>query len=506
MYKILSSIDPYKAILTEMCTPQHTSCMLTLQSFGAAGTVTGSLHVFTYTHNNHTFRFGIDAGMFQTGEMMSEIMLNAQLGFEPSTVDSWILTHAHLDHTGRLAYVVKRGFKGPIYTTQVTQSLANIVMTDATKQMANHYRTVEQEEYTLIQDGKLPQHSYERKDIELYNTADVDETNRRFEQKEVGQSWEICPNLEITFYEASHILGSIYLRIKEISTGKTVYHSADIGYSPKPFLKKITTQTSDESVCSIIMESTYGDRLHNSVDPKPAFAKQLKETLSAGGQVIIPAFAIQRSQELMYYCKTLMESGQIPTVDIYLDSPMAINASEVYANNNEDARNTLASSRVKQLVSAEQSKELNYITEPCVIIAGSGMMNGGRIWQHLRFHGHQSKNCLLIVGFQAPGTHGRAVLEGEKNFVIDHKDIHIGLKVVKLEGFSGHADQAMLTKWLTDIVPQSVYRGEKPLNVILIHGEDSSRTVLAEVIQNKIKSPTLKVHLPKPAQEFTLID
>jgi metallo-beta-lactamase family protein len=480
--------------------------MLTLQSFGAVGTVTGSLHIFTYTTNGKTTKFGVDAGMFQTGEIMSEIMLNSQLGFDPGELDAWILSHAHLDHTGRLAYVVKRGFKGPIYATQQTQELANIVMTDGVKQMQNHYRKMEENEYNRIQQGKAPEHSFDRKDVELYNDQDVDITNQLFVTKRVGEKFEIAPGLEVLFFEASHILGSVFMKFTETKTGKTVYHSADIGFSPKPFLKKIGSVTPDELVQAVIMESTYGDRVHATTSPADSLAKELKETLTKGGQVIIPSFAIQRSQELLYYCASMMQTGKIPSVDIFLDSPMAINATEVYTRHVTEAAETVQNKHVRQLVSPDQSKELNYLTDPCIIVAGSGMMNGGRIWQHLRFHGNQSKNKLLVVGYQAEGTHGRELLEGKRNFVIDNKDIHIALSVIKIEGFSGHADQSMLLKWLTDIVPQGVYRSTQKLNIFLVHGEDSARDALATAIQGKLKSTTVRVYLPSTMEVHTLID
>lgn len=478
--------------------------MLTLESYGAAGTVTGSLHIFTYESNGEIFRFGIDAGMFQTGEHVSEVLLNSNLGFDPSTIDSWILTHAHLDHTGRLPYVVKRGYSGKIFATSATQRLASIVMFDAAKQMVNKFREIEHDEYATIQAGKIPTHNFEQKDVELYNDADIEKTISRFVTHNVGSTFNIHANLEVTFFEASHILGSVYLKIRELSTGKVVFHSADLGFSPKPFLKKITSQQPEEKLEAIIMESTYGDRLHTNTDPRKGLTEHLKSTLSSGGTVIIPSFAIQRSQELLYYCTDLMSSGQIPKCKVYLDSPMASAASEVYGELIPEVQQVLASPMVQQLITPDQSKELNYTTEPCIIIAGSGMMNGGRVWQHLRFHGSQSKNLLCIVGYQAPGTHGDEVMNGKRDFIIGEKDIHLGCKIVKIDGFSGHADQAMLTKWCTDLLPQSVIRGTKDCKLILIHGEDPSRHALSEVIQGKVKSATFKVILPVPAEKHIL--
>ncbi len=478
--------------------------MLTYTACGAAGTVTGSMHIFTYTQGAELFRFGIDAGMFQTGEIMSEIMLNGNLVIDPKTVDAWILSHAHLDHTGRLGYVVKRGYRGPIYATYETQQLAMIVMSDAVVQMRNHYRQFEEKEYLAIQAGRLPEHMYDRKDVELYSDSDVDQTHSQFVTQKVGQSFEIHSNLRVEFFDASHILGSVYLKITEISSSKVLFHSADLGFSPKPYLPKITKQQPEENITTIFVESTYGDRLHNSTDPTEMFAKHASDTLRGGGQVIIPSFAIQRSQELIYYCITMMKNGLIPSVEIYLDSPMAINATEVYTNYSQVAKEIMANPRVHQTVSGVQSKELNSITEPCIIIAGSGMMNGGRIWQHLRFHGGKSKSKLLIVGYQAEGTHCKELMEGKRNFVIDGKDISLKLEVVRLEGFSGHADQKMLVNWVTDIVPQSVYRGKQQLDLFLIHGENTARDVLSGVLQSRIKSSSVSIKEPLQGQEFTI--
>lgn len=478
--------------------------MLTYQACGAAGTVTGSMHVFTYTNDQETFRFAIDAGTFQTGEIMSEVLLNGTLLVDPKTIDAWILSHAHLDHTGRLAYVVKRGFSGPIYATHDTQRLAYIVMTDAVGQMRNRFRDAEQKEYEAIHNGRLPEHSYEESDIQLYDDADVDQTISQFTTKHVGEIFTIHPNLSVEFFDAAHILGSVFMRITEISTGNILWHSADLGFSPKPFLKTIGRPTSSNAVQAVFMESTYGDRVHESTDPRASLIKEVGETLRARGQVIIPSFAIQRSQELLYYFSSMIASGQIPKVNVYLDSPMAIAATEVYTASSDQARETVHNPNIKLSPASEQSKELNYITEPCIIIAGSGMMNGGRIWQHLRFHGSSSRNKLLQVGYQAVGTHGREIGEGKRDFMIDNRSIHLKLAVVKIDGFSGHADQNMLLKWLGDCVPQTVHRGDHKLNVYLIHGEPEARKTLAHLIQSKYKEDNLSVFEPLQGQEFTI--
>lgn len=464
--------------------------------------MTGSLHIFTYTEDGSTFRFGIDAGMFQTGEIMSEILLNNNVGFDPSTINAWILTHAHLDHCGRLPLMVKRGFSGPVYTTVETQELSLIVMYDAVTQMRNHYRKIEEEEYAIIQSGKLSTYNYERKDVELYNDSDVEKVRTQFVAQSVGKSFEICPGLEIEFFEASHILGSVFLSIRELKSGKVVFHSADLGFSPKPFLKNIIKNQPQEKIQAIIMESTYGDRIHTTLNPIEDLEEHIGSTLKKGGQVIIPAFALQRSQELLFYCSQLMRNGSIPKVQIFLDSPMAITATEMYTMHSQQARDTVSYKHIQQLPSSAQSKELNAISDPCIIIAGSGMMNGGRIWQHLRFHGNSTKNTLLIVGYQAEGTYGRQVMEGQKNFIINEKEIHLQCQVIKIDGFSGHADQAMLVKWMSDLLPQTVYRNKHTVQVLLVHGEEPARKALASIIQSKI--PSLSVHLPLPAQEFTL--
>jgi metallo-beta-lactamase family protein len=472
--------------------------MLQVQFCGASGTVTGSMYLLEYTQTEGStpFRFLVDAGSFQLQEHFYEQEQNRKLIYDPHTVDAVLVTHAHLDHVGRLAYVVKEGFKGPIYCTDTTRKLANIIMDDSARQMFNSAVKSENADYDRLIQGRLPEAANNVAEAVLYSDRDVAQTMKLITTVKIHEAIDMHPNLSVTFHDAGHILGSTWLEVTEKNTGKTVIFSGDLGNPGKPFLNSPELGVENSSIQAIFTETTYGDKLHPNINPWDELRDALKETFAKGGLALIPAFAIQRTQEVLYIISELMKKGQLPKVDVYLDSPMAQAATEVFRqqvvdysidakNRTRNGDDPLNFPELSIMNNSHDSMSLNYDNQPSVIIAGSGMMNGGRILKHIRFHGANEKNSLIIVGYQAEGTIGRQIKDGEKNLFLDDHHVNLRCKVYDLHGFSGHAGQDELWKWLSSFLPQSVYREKIALKVFCVHGEPETAAAYKEFVDKK---------------------
>ncbi len=466
--------------------------MLNCLFCGASQTVTGSLYFFEYlSENTKPFYFCIDAGMFQSGYQSDLLELNSKLLFDPKLLKAIILTHAHLDHCGRIPYLVNQGFGGKIYSTPATKDIANIVMLDSS-------RIYKQEEETNIDENfvdelspvidkikKLPDFSTKKSSFSLnknlYDSYDVETTMHRFKTYQYHEPFNIHPNLQVEFFDAGHILGSSSVILTEISTGKKVVFSGDLGNKNKPIIKDPEFITKKSDIQAIFIETTYGNKSHPKTSAKERLKKIVATTFKQNGIVLIPAFSVERSQEIIYYLIELQKSNEIANVPIFLDSPMAIKILEIFYNypnlydlemleNIKNKKYPLSSKNLKILETPLESKQLNTYNKPCIIIAGSGMLTGGRILKHLQFHIQNPNNTLLLVGYQAKGTLGRKILDGEKKIILNQKSYSLQAKLEMIGEFSAHADKNMLKEWVVNILTTDE-NTENKTKIFLTHGE-----------------------------------
>jgi metallo-beta-lactamase family protein len=493
--------------------------MLSVQFCGATRTVTGSQYYLEYTApNGEKFNFCIDSGMFQVGGKVNLFKVNSHLVFDPKKLDAIVLTHAHLDHCGRIPYLVKSGFGGKIYSTPATQKIAEVVMTDAAKlatsdqhQKAFYFPVKGMSSEELVPEDLLggfdlksvaeavsnPKYELLAKDnVGLYELADVEQTMTRFKTFGYHKPFKIHDNLQVEFWDAGHILGSAFLNITELSTGKNIVFSGDLGNINKPIIEDPETPKPIDKLSHIFIETTYGDRLHGSLDPKTRLQEVAFQTLDRKkGKLLIPAFSIERCQEIIYILTELMRENKLPNVPIFLDSPMGAKVLEICIDHPElyDERMTqkikedmhpLIYKNLKILEKPDQSKTLNHYELPCIIIAGSGMLNGGRILKHLTFHAQNPDNTILIVGYQAEGTLGRKLIEGHKKVMVEDKEIEVNAEIKSITEFSAHADQLILRNWIGDWVngPKPSSNGVIP-TVFLMHGEKNSSLTFGEEIK-----------------------
>lgn len=422
--------------------------MKTIKFLGASGEVTGSGYVLTGDNGNQIL---IDFGMFQgTDETQTQNFL--PLSFNAKNLQAVLLTHAHLDHCGRLPLLGMLGYTGKIYSTEATKEITHLSLLDSA--------TIDKD-----QNGQF-----------LYSTDDVEKTYKSMESAAYGKPFSIG-EFTITFRDAGHILGSASIEIAE--GDQTVIFSGDLGNTPQDLVKP-TEYISQGTI--VVMESTYGDSVHPKEDAEAILEQEIIAVEKNGGTLLIPAFSIERSQEILHILKSLKSSGKIHTeLPVFLDSPMAIEVTELFNNfpdlyNKEFAKETHPFD-FPGLVYTRTVEESKAIPNhgPQVIIAGSGMMSGGRILHHLKHFISQPTTRLLIVGYQAEETLGRRIEEGDKEIRINDEYIPVHAAISKIESLSSHADQPKLLVWLKHI--QGVKR------VFLVHGDERQRKNLAHTIQ-----------------------
>ena len=440
--------------------------MASLTFLGATGQVTGSCYLL----ETDAHRILLDCGMFQ-GSRTTELQNEADFPFDPASIDAVILSHAHLDHCGRLPKLAKKGFNGPVYLTNASYPLLDLMLRDAV--------------HLQIKDTEWENRRRERAGKELleplYELEDVEALLKLRKPIAYGDKTQILPDVAVTFHEAGHILGSsiVKLAIKDNDKTKTLVFSGDLGNPKSPLLRdaEIITQAD-----VLLLESTYGDRDHK---PLENTLVELRETLAEaaenGGNVIIPAFAIGRSQDLIYWLGKLQRQGGLPQQPIFLDSPMAISASKIYAEhshlfNSDDPEFTKIALKgwqhwLQGLVfseTAEQSMAINRIVGGAIIIAGSGMCNGGRIRHHLKYNLWRHNAHVIITGYQADGTLGRILVDGKKKFLkLLGSEVNVAAKIHTLGALSAHADQSQLLSWA------SHFKDPKP-KLYLVHGEKTA--------------------------------
>lgn len=440
--------------------------MTNLTFFGATGQVTGSCYLL----ENNNFRLLLDCGLFQ-GSKDTEAQNTADFPFDPSSIDAVVLSHAHLDHCGRLPKLVKDGFKGKVFLTEASFSLLELMLRDA---VHIQLRDTEWE-------NKRRQRAGKKLLDPLYDLNDVEALLKLRHPISYSKEQEILPGITVSFHEAGHILGSSIVRllINDQDNIKTLVFSGDLGNPNSPLLRDPSILVEADV---LLLESTYGDRDHK---PLENTLDELRETLAEAakseGNVIIPAFAVGRTQDLIYWLGKIQRQGGLPQQTIYLDSPMAISASDIYANNTalfniDDPEFTKIAPQgwhawLKGLIysqTAAESMAVNRIAGGAIIIAGSGMCNGGRIRHHLKYNLWRRNAHIIIAGFQAEGTLGRLLIDGNKKYIkILGSEIHIAAKIHTLGALSAHADQSQLLEWAQH------FRNPKP-RLYLIHGEKTA--------------------------------
>ncbi|MBP1764647.1 MAG: Beta-Casp domain containing protein [Firmicutes bacterium] len=448
-----------------------------LTFLGAAMMVTGS----SYLLEADDKKILIDCGMFQ-GSKEVTLLNRRDFLFDPAEIDCVLLTHAHIDHSGLLPKLYKEGFKGKIYATKATTDLAGIMLPDSA-----HI----QEFDTEIANRKGRRAG--RGIVEpLYTVDDAYECLQRFMPVAHDTPVSLSTHISVSFRDAGHILGSAILEIwvveGDLST-KLVF-SGDLGQLNQPIVKDPTII---ESADYIITEATYGNRLHHHYDKKEMLAQVINETVRRGGNLIIPAFAVGRTQTLLYYLHELLNENKIPDIPIFIDSPLAISATEIFLHNpqeyDKETRDMFIenNSKSKHLdvsftKTADESKMLNKLEQPAIIISASGMAEAGRILHHLKHNLWRPEAGILFVGYQAEGSMGRRLLDGEKRVRIMGEDISVKATIYNIDGFSAHADQKELLEWLGHFK-------EKPANVFVIHGETEATEVFAALIKEKLDMP-----------------
>lgn len=434
-----------------------------LSFFGATQTVTGS----RYLLDCGSTRVLVDCGLFQ-GYKHLRLKNWARLPFDPASVDAVLLTHAHLDHSGYLPLLVHNGFRGPVYATAATRELCRILLPDSGR--------LQEEQADFANRHGFSKHSPA---LPLYTERHAEECLKQFRPASLNEPLEIAPDVHGQFSPAGHLLGATSIKVEH--GGTSVLFSGDVGRPNDPLMRAPASPPESDY---LVIESTYGDRIHAADDPQAELLEVLRRTFARRGVVVIPTFAVGRAQLLLVLLARLKASGAIPDVPVYLDSPMAIDATSLFTRCASEHRlstaDTAALTRVAALVrTADQSKSLDRIREPAIILAASGMATGGRVVHHLKTFAPDPRNTILFAGYQAGGTRGAAMLRGVGQVRIHGESIPVRAEVAQLECASGHADAAELIAWL---------RGMKtpPKHVFVTHGEINASDTLRQRIQAEL--------------------
>lgn len=462
-----------------------------LKFLGAAKTVTGSFFVL----DTGNICFGVDCGLFQGPKEIKERNYK-EFMIDPKSLDFLILTHAHIDHIGLVPKLVKYGFKGPIYCSHATEELAGVLLPDSGHIQESE---VERKNRKLKRAGKLLLEP-------IYTIDDAVQSLGQFRSLNTDEIIAIAEGIEVRLRDAGHILGSNILEVwvEEKGVKTKLVFTGDLGNSNQPIVKDPTII---ESADYVIMESTYGNRYHKGILRR---IEQLKEiidkTMEKGGNLIIPSFAVERTQDLLYDLSNLYDNGELDeNIDIYIDSPLAIAATEIFKRNieyyDDDSRQLLEQGRhplhlpnLKFSRSQEESMRLNEVKSGTIIISASGMCDAGRIKHHLKHNLWRPESTILFVGYQAIGTLGRRIVDGEKLVRIHGEQVAVKADIESIEAYSAHADRAGLISWLKNFVLP-------PKAVFLVHGEEQSQMSLAEYIRSELNIP---VFVPDWLEEFEL--
>lgn len=451
-----------------------------LQFLGAAGTVTGS----RYLVETGGTRLLVDCGLFQGYKQLRE-RNRAPFPVPPDTVDAVLLTHAHLDHSGYLPALARDGFRGRVHCTAATRDLCGLLLPDSAHLLEEEAKFAKAKGYSRHADPEP-----------LYTSSDAAAALRLFSTHDFEQVVEIAEGVRARFIPAGHLLGAAQVRIEH--GGKTLHFSGDVG---RPHDVLMRPAQPFEGADILVCESTYGNRRHPRIDPDEELGTVIRRVAARGGVIIVPAFAIGRSQGVLLQIARLRQRGQIPAVPVYLNSPMAIDATDIYRRYHGEHTATDAECKsmyaLAQMVrTSEESKALNRRHGPMIILSASGMLTGGRVLHHLEAFGADERNAIVLSGFQAGGTRGAALLGGADHLRMFGRDIRIGAEVIALQSFSGHADADELMHWMAHAprAPQMTY---------ITHGEPDAADTLRARIKRELGWP---VHVPEQLERVSIRD
>jgi metallo-beta-lactamase family protein len=464
--------------------------IMELTFWGAAQTVTGSQHLIGVGDE----QILLDCGLFQ-GRRADTYSINQNLPFPADRVSALVLSHAHIDHSGNIPSLVKRGYSGKVFCTHATQDLCDAMLRDSGK-------IQEEDAYFLNKRGQG------RPPIEpIYTQEDAAAALEHFNGVDYNTPFQVTPNVRVTYGDAGHMLGSAWESI-DLTEGSRSVHlcfSGDLGRANLPILRDPQPMPEADY---LIIESTYGDRQHPSIqDAVPQLKQALQDAGRRGGKIVIPAFAVERSQEIVYFCNELFNKGELPRVPFYVDSPLAVNVTEVFRRHpecyDEETReivrtdpdgNAFGFQNLTYIRSVEESKALNNVQGTAVIISASGMAENGRVQHHLRNTIEDPRNMVLFVSYQAENTLGRKILDGARRVSILGDEFNVRAEIRRIEGFSGHADRTDLLNW---VKPQA----QKLRGVFVVHGEPQSAAALAAGLR---ELGVKNVKAPEKGQSFTL--
>ena len=461
--------------------------MASIRFLGAAGTVTGSRFLVEWG----SARVLVDAGLFQ-GPKELRLRNRAPWPIDPATLSAVVLTHAHVDHTGALPQVVRAGFAGRVFCTPATRDLAGLLLPDSGRLQEEEARYANQKGYSKHAPNALP----------LYSEADALAALPRLDPVRYGDRREVAPGVIVRFRRAGHILGSALVEMELAgSRPKRILFSGDLGRYGVPILPD-----PDPGIAAdvLVVESTYGGKRHPATSPADALREEVLRAVKSGGALVVPAFAIGRTQEVLFTLRALEERGEIPELPVFVDSPMAVDATSLFLAHREEhdtemtrllaqGREPLRPARLTFARSPEQSKAINAVRGPCVVLSASGMATGGRVLHHLKQRLPDPRTTVLLVGFQAAGTRGWALQNGAATLRIHGEDVPVKARVASVGGFSAHADEAEVSRWLGTFP-------SRPAQSFLVHGEVSALAAAKE----RMDRLGWRAHVPEHLEEVEL--
>jgi metallo-beta-lactamase family protein len=464
--------------------------MISIRFLGAAGTVTGSRHLVEVGGR----RVLVDAGLFQG---LKELRLRnwAPFPVDPATIDCVVLTHAHIDHSGALPLLVRQGFRGPAYCTPATLDLARLMLPDSARLQEEEARYANRKGYSKHAPQALP----------LYGEEDALAALARLRPLPYGVGHDILPGVRLSFSRAGHILGSasVLLEARGPGAGATtrILFSGDLGRYGAPILPDPEPPPAADH---LVVESTYGDRDHPAEPAADALCREVLAARARGGALLIPAFAIGRTQEILFLLRELEGAGRIPEMPVFVDSPMAVDATPIHLAHREDHDSEMEALyargveplRPAGLVfarSPDQSRAINRVRGPCIILSASGMATGGRVLHHLENRLPDERTTVLLVGFQAAGTRGWSLQNGASTVRMHGKDVPVRARVVSLTGFSAHGDRDEVARWL-DGLPAP------PRTAFCVHGE----SMALEAAAMRLRARRWKVVVPRHLEQVDL--